>query len=192
MTATVTITVQGAATAAPAVSAPKAPYSNSTSSGTTSKSCPLELGSTYQYPHLLVTAKGNTATSATSYIANISSDITSYYNFDIPASYAGKTCDVVFALPTQSQLTTSSFTLAGSGALDFFSLSAPVTAGSAAPQEKAIGNWNPMTGYSYAFSSGPCAAGTTVGFAIAAEATRTLSYFQDYNACAIGLYVIAH
>lgn len=80
----------------------------------------------YQYPHLIIPISSNTPTTAsgTSYFGTISSKTSTIFNFDIPSTYSGSTCSLIFLLPLPSQLETSSYTFSGSGGVTFEQLSA--------------------------------------------------------------------
>ncbi|GAM86904.1 hypothetical protein ANO11243_049250 [Dothideomycetidae sp. 11243] len=90
---TVTSCPPGASSAAPAP-ATSAPSTPSTSG------CPANLNGNWQYPHLIVPVSSSSPNTAygTQYFGTINSTVSSIFNFDIPASYAGKTCSVVSCL----------------------------------------------------------------------------------------------
>ena len=79
--------------------------------------CSSSLSGEFQYPHLIIsvdksapdTAQGN------SYNAYFAPEISSIFNFDIPPSYKGLACSLVFLLPNRESLQTSNYTLTGSG-----------------------------------------------------------------------------
>ncbi|KAI1351948.1 ubiquitin 3 binding protein But2 C-terminal domain-containing protein [Xylaria sp. FL0043] len=168
--------------------------------GTPSGSCPGTLSGTYQYPHLIIPVDSSNANSApgTSYYGQVTSTISSAFNFDIPQSYAGKTCTAVFYFPTQDQLQTSSFSFSGSGAIDFSRLSGPVSAATSyanLPEvSQSYGQQAIAPGNAYTLTSFPCPAGESVAFEMSAaqgDSSTNLRYFQDYNPCPIGLYITA-
>lgn len=120
------------------------------------------------------------------------------YNFDIPASYAGKTCDLVWALPDHNQLETSSYTESGVPTeLMALVLGFPATVNTTL---NTVPGFTAMAGTFMAhgvtvIDSTPCAAGTAVAYALLPgdmSGNYSLTYFQDYNPCPIGLYVIPH
>ena len=159
-------------------------------------SCPASLSGTYEYPHLIVPVNKDEpeAAGGTSYNGTISSSISSIFNFDIPSSDSGKTCTLVFLLPTQSELTTSAFSLSGSGGFDVAELSSPATEStsynSVPSVAKDLGGPSSVTpGNEYVISSGSCAAGSTVSYEISATGGLDLSYFQDFNPSPIGFYI---
>ena len=129
------------------------------------------------------------------YNAEVSSTLSTIFNFDIPSSYAGETCTLVFAFPSQSQLTTSSYNATGSGSIDFAQLSGPATQTTTASNVPTVmsdlGAQAVSPGNSYTITSGPCAAGQTVTYEMSSIGGYSLEYFQDYNECPIGLWVFA-
>lgn len=158
--------------------------------------CPASLSGNYEYPHLIVPVDKNQPNRAggTSYNGTISSTVSSVFNFDIPASDAGKTCTVVFLLPTQDKLTTSAFSLSGSGGFDVALLTSPATEqtsyGTIPSVSKDLGGPSSVTpGNEYVISSGPCQSGQRIGLKVSATGSLNLNYFQDYNPSPIGLYV---
>lgn len=162
----------------------------------TASSCPASLSGTYEYPHLIVPVSKDKPDTAqgTSYNGTISPSTSSIFNFDIPASDSGKTCSLVFLLPTQDKLTTSAFSLSGSGGFDVAQLKSPATAQttykSVPATEKDLGGPSSVTpGNEYVVASGPCAAGQKVGYEVSATGSLDLNYFQDYNPSPIGFYV---
>src|SRR5439155_10859759 len=88
-------------------------------------SCPANLNGPYEFPHLILNLDWTKPSTApgTSYNGMVSPTVSSVFNFDIPQADSGKTCSLIFLFPTQSQLTTSSYTLTGNGAIDFCMLS---------------------------------------------------------------------
>lgn len=185
------------AQSAPVTSAPAAettaPTTASSNSGST---CATSLAGAYQTPHLIVPVNKESPSTAygTQYNAYISSANSTIFNFDIPASYSGKQCTVLFLFPKQSELETSSFTESGSGGLDFSLLSSAAnqqTSYSNAPaiskQLDSIASVAP--GNSYVVSTGDCAAGTTESIEVSSTGGYALEYFQDWNPSPIGLFI---
>jgi hypothetical protein len=167
----------------------------SASASPSAKSCPAALGSTYEYPHLIIPVSSAKPTTAfgTSYFGSINSTFSSIYNFDIPASFAGKTCSLEFFLPNKP-LITSDYTFSGTGAIDFALLKGPATQSTtfanAPAVAKDLGTFTITPGSSTVVVSGPCAPGTVVSYELTAKDSTALYYFQDYNSPAIGLYVV--
>lgn len=162
----------------------------------TSSSCPASLSGTYEFPHLIVLVnkeQPNTA-GGTRYNGTISSTLSSIFNFDIPLSNSGKTCTLVFLLPRQSDLTTSAFSLSGSGGFDVAELSNPATEqttyNTVPPVAKLLsGPSSVAPGNEYVIASGPCAAGSRVGYEVSASGSLSLDYFQNSSPASIGFYL---
>ena len=159
-------------------------------------SCPASLSGTYEYPHLIVHVDKSKPDQAggTSFNGTISSTISSIFNFDIPQSDSGKTCTLVFLLPQQNQLTTSAFSLSGSGGFDVARLSSPATEQTSYNTVPSVashldGPKSVTPGNEYVIASGSCAAGQRISYEVSATGSLDLNYFQDYNPSAIGFYV---
>lgn len=121
----------------------------------------------------------------------MNSSVSSIFNFDIPSTYTGK-CSLIFLLPSQKNLTTSSFTLSGSGQIDFAQLK-----NSASTQTSFLNkgdvevDWGQATvkpGSSTIVGTFPCPAGKQVAFEAKAVGNLSLNYFQ---ANPVGLYITA-
>ncbi|KAK4970520.1 hypothetical protein LTR66_011549, partial [Elasticomyces elasticus] len=157
--------------------------------------CPAALSGAYEYPHLIVPVSSASPDKAygTQYNATISSTVSTLFNFDYPASYAGKTCTLVFLFPKQSQLETSAFTFNGKGGIDISRLSSPATAGTtfnSVPSASKVGSIaNVMAGNSYTILSRACPAGTRVGYEVSSTNGLELEFFEDWNPSPIGLFV---
>ncbi|KAI0103323.1 ubiquitin 3 binding protein But2 C-terminal domain-containing protein [Nemania sp. FL0031] len=170
--------------------------------GTPGTSCPGTLTpGTYEFPHLIIPLDSAHPDIApgTSYFGEVNSTISSAFNFDIPPSASKKTCTAVFYFPTQTQLETSSYNITGSeAAVQFARLSAPVGNGTSYANVPAVaepyGNVTLAPGNAYTVAALPCPAGQGVAFEMRSAGTggnaTALRYFQDYNPCPIGLYII--
>ncbi|KAI7324210.1 hypothetical protein KC315_g8297 [Hortaea werneckii] len=160
-----------------------------------SSACPTNLNGNYQYPHLIVPVSSEHPDQAygTSYNGQINGTTSSIYNFDIPQSYKGQTCSLVFLFPEKSQLETSDFTFNGQGSISVDHLSSAAsqstTYNSCPKTAEHAGSFSPMPGNSYVISTGECAAGTTQSYDLSANGGLSLEYFQDYNPSPIGLYI---
>lgn len=130
----------------------------------------------------------------TSYNGTISSTISSIFNFDIPQTGSGKTCILVFLLPQRDQLTTSAFSLTGSGGFDVAQLSSPATEQTSYNTVPSVssdlgGPESVTPGNEYVIASGSCAAGQRISYEVTATGSLDLNYFQDFNPSPIGFYV---
>ncbi|KAH8816453.1 ubiquitin 3 binding protein But2 C-terminal domain-containing protein [Xylogone sp. PMI_703] len=163
--------------------------------GSTPGSTPDSTSGNYQYPHLIVPISSSTPNTAagTSYFGTISSNTSSIFNFDIPQSYSGKTCSLIFLLPEKSQLETSDYTFSGSGSIDFSQLSSVATQSttwSNAPNVASdLGTFTITPGSSTLVKSFACPAGTAVSYELSAVGDTYLNYFQDWNPSPIGIYI---
>lgn len=165
-------------------------------SGASASGCPASLSGTHEFPHLIVPVNKDSPTTAggTSYNGTFSSTVSSIFNFDIPESDSGKTCSLVFLLPTQNELVSSAFSLSGSGGLDVAQLKSPATEQTSYSTVPAVesdlgGPTSVAPGNEYVIASGSCAAGETVSYEVSATGSLALNYFQDSNAYAIGFYI---
>lgn len=171
-----------------------APPATTTAAG---KTCDTSLTGAYQTPHLIVPINSASPDTeyGTSYNGEVSSTISSIFDFDIPSSYEGDTCTIIFLFPTQAELTTSSFTTSGSGTIDFYSLSSPATLSTTYDTCPAtsgmLASISAMPGNSYVVSSGPCAAGQRIGVLAKATGSYALKFFEDYNPSPIGVFLTA-
>jgi hypothetical protein len=172
----------------------------SSSSTSASSSCATTLSGSntsgnYQWPHLIVPISSSSPDTAagTSYFGTISPNTSTIFNFDIPSSYAGHTCSLIFLLPLQSQLETSSYTYSPTGAIDFEQLSSPASTSTTwnnAPSVSSnFGEFSIAEGSSTLISTFACPAGETVAYEAKAVGDTNLYYFQDWNPSPIGLYI---
>ena len=198
---------EDAGTPAPATPAPAAPAPTTlitktsvlpaaSASGASASGCPASLSGTHEFPHLIVPVNKDSPSTAggTSYNGTFSSTVSSIFNFDIPQSDSGKTCSLVFLLPTTDELVTSAFSLSGSGGLDVARLQSPATeqtSYSTIPAvESDLGGPTSITaGNEYVIASGSCAAGQTISYEVSATGSLALNYFQDSSEAAIGFYI---
>lgn len=181
----------------PVSSATSAETATSASAATSaSSSCPTDLSGTYQYPHLIVPINSSSPTTAygTSYDGTITPTVSTIFNFDIPASYSGKTCSLVFLFPTKAELETSSFTFNDEGSISVSMLESAATkettydtAPSKTGSSKTLSGVEP--GNSYLVFTGECASGETIAYEFSSEDGLSLEFFEDYNPSPIGAYV---
>lgn len=161
----------------------------------TTASCPADLNGNYQYPHLIVPVDSSSPNKAygTFYNGKVDKTTCSIFNFDIPASYSGKKCSVVFLFPKKEDLETSDYTVSGSGQCSFSKLSSPADQQTsyANQPKKAIdlASISVAPGNSYVIVSGDCEAGKTVSYEMCSQGDFSLDFFQDYNPSPLGLYV---
>jgi len=154
---------------------------------------PLTLPS--QFPHLIIPVDASKPNKDyhTSFNGTASGSVSTIFNFDIPASDAGKTCSLDFLFPEQSQLETSAFSMTGSGEVEFSILESACAQGTSYETKpkthEVLGTKKMSPGSSYHIHEAPCRAGQTVAIEMKAIGDTCLNYFQDFNPCPIGLYV---
>ncbi|GAB7362933.1 hypothetical protein MBLNU230_g3232t1 [Neophaeotheca triangularis] len=159
------------------------------------KTCPTNLSGTYEYPHLIVPVKEDNPDKAygTSYNGEVSDSTSSIFNFDIPYSYEGKTCTVVFMFPKKEDLETSDYDFSGSGDVDFSMLEKPATEDTTyntCPKDaEDYGTTHIQPGNSYVVSTGDCQAGQRVGYKMSAGDDTDLTWFNDYNPASVGMFM---
>ncbi|OJD36808.1 gpi anchored cell wall protein [Diplodia corticola] len=157
-------------------------------------SCPDELSGDWQFPHLIIPVDADKPDFApgTSLFGTVSNSTKSYFNFDIPSEYEGKTCTVKFLFPQQEQLETSSFELKGSGKVmvGWTKEVSNSTSFKIAPKcpKQVTGTFSP--GHSYQLGEAECEPGV-MGFVIQGASDTYFRWFQDFNPCPIGLYLTA-
>lgn len=168
-------------------------------SGSASASgCPADLNGAYQYPHLIVPINASSPNTAygTQYNGTITPKVSTIFNFDIPASYAGKQCSTVFLFPKLNQLETSSYSFNNQGGFTISILNGVATESTTyanAPAVLAqIGSVPELkSGSSYTLSHDSCPGGARVSFQVTSTGGLDLEFFQDYNPSPLGLYVRA-
>lgn len=171
--------------------------SSTSSAAQPSSTCPGDFTQAgYTGPGLIIPIDSSSPDTAygTQYNAYINSTTSTIFTFDIPTNYTGKQCTLSFFFPTQAQLETSSFTQSGSGSVAFKQLSSgaseSTTYNTAPSVTKTLGTESLAPGNAYSFSIGECSAGETLTYEMVASGSYSLEYFQDYNPCPIGLWVI--
>jgi hypothetical protein len=154
----------------------------------------------FEFPHLIIpiSASNPTTPYANTLVPYITAgDFSNIFNFDIPQERIGQMCTFEFLFPAHTQLNTSFFQLAGPGTF-IFSLS-PL--GMGAVEGNTTFDNQPLPAYSHGYprtiSMEPGNA-YTLGATICvpgrisvtmASPGSNLTWFQDYNPCAIGLYI---
>jgi hypothetical protein len=155
--------------------------------------CPLTPPS--QFPHLIIPVDSATPKKSyhTSFNGTASGSVSTIFNFDIPASHAGKTCSLDFLFPEQSQLETSAFSMTGSGEVEFSILESACVQGTSYETKpkthEVLATMKMSAGNSYHIHDAPCRAGQTVAVEMKPVDDTCFNYFQDFNPCPIGLYV---
>jgi hypothetical protein len=127
-------------------------------------------------------------------------DVSSIFSFDIPASRTNANCTLEFLFPSQSELTTSSYSYSGGGSFFFTgynpgSCPGPQTTYNNQPAPGPFPPFPPVhmePGNAYTIDIGPCfvGAGTCVAGLTSTNDTN-FSFFQDDGAtggCPIGIF----
>jgi hypothetical protein len=174
--------------AAPPAGTPASPASGGSA-------CQTALTGAYQTPHLIVpiSSEKPDVAQGTSYFGEVSSTMSTIFNFDVPAEYAGKQCSFVFLFPEKKDLTTADYTYSGSGSLGCSELSSVAdqkTSYSNAPSvAKDLGDVAIQPGNSYVVATGDCKAGTTQSIELSSKGGLSLHFFEDYNPSPLGLFM---
>lgn len=162
---------------------------------TSASACQTSLSGAYQTPHLIVpiSSEHPNESFGTQYNGQINSTVSTIFNFDIPQSYEGKQCSIIFLLPNKDELKTSSYDFNGSGSLRSTELSAAANTKTsyniAPPAKKDLGSVEIHEGNSYVIATGDCQAGTTQSVELSSKDGLSLSFFEDYNPSALGLFI---
>ncbi|KAJ5544276.1 hypothetical protein N7513_007087 [Penicillium frequentans] len=183
--------------AAPAASTTAVQSSASaTATQSSSSSCATTLTSgEYQYPHLIIPVNSSTPDTAygTQYFGTVSETVSTLFNFDIPTSYEGSTCNLVFMFPQKADLETSDYTFSGDGKIDFSKLSevasSSTTYDNAPSVSEDLGDITISAGNTYVVSSFSCPAGETIAFEMSEAGTTDLHWFNDWNPSPLGLFI---
>lgn len=141
-----------------------------------SSKCPLDLkAGTFEYPHLLEVNGVN------GYFGGVNSTANTTFTFDIPASDKGKMCNTYFILPAKGTMETSDYQLTTAG-------DAKIHVSESKHGE--VASFIPKEDEDWLVFSEECPAGGQIKYNMGAEKGINLSWFQDYNPCAVGMYVI--
>jgi hypothetical protein len=171
---------------------------SATPSGT--GNCPRDLPGmdSYLKPRLIIPVNSESPDTAygTQYNAYVGNGNSTIFSFDVPQSYAGKQCELIFTYPTQSQLETSFVSESGNGGIDFKLLKnaadEKTTFNNQPAVAKDFGEKGVSTGNAYSITTGDCAVGQTISYELTATGDYLSSWFQDWNPCPIGLWVVAN
>jgi len=162
------------------------------------------LNGEFQFPHTLVKVDAEHPNAVIRGNPNeaevVDGKVSTIFNFDIPEWWKGKTCSLVFLFPAEDQLRSNWCKFEPTwGVADFSVLSKPADAATTFNNKGAVwedfGEFNLVPGNSYVIKTHECPAGKTVGVEMSGRSKDgygfDLSFFQDYNPAAIGLYVRA-
>lgn len=134
----------------------------------------------------------------TNYTGKCSDDDSTLFRFDIPTSYSGSICEVIFALPRHDSMETSDYQMSNTsmsmGSMGVIPMSSVPYEGmslddAVAERTGDEAMWSPVVDGIFTVYKGPCAAGQSIGFMMQCVG-MSLTYFQDYNPCPVGMYVL--
>ncbi|KAJ5663533.1 hypothetical protein N7507_004264 [Penicillium longicatenatum] len=170
----------------------KADSCSALSSGSESSPASSSCGTTlsqgnFEFPHLIIPIDSQSPDKAhgTSFNGEVTSSISSIFNFDIPQADSGKTCSLVFLFPEKADLETSDFSFSGNGKVEIARLSkvasGSTTFNNAPSVSHDLGEFTVSPGHSYAITSFSCPAGEAVAFEMKNSGSTDLTFFQDFN-----------
>lgn len=159
----------------------------------------------YEFPHLIIPYNNSDTAIGPSYFAEAApNDCGTVFNFDIPQSRANQQCSVYFTLPRHDQLATSNFrwdgketNTEGPGTLELVQYQYN-TGASSTTTDKSLPPQGPdppvvlnevTPGNSYKVWTGSCGPGGVMSWGLSSP-DSSLMYFQDWNPCAIGVWVV--
>ncbi|KAJ5759132.1 hypothetical protein N7520_006288 [Penicillium odoratum] len=149
----------------------------------------------YQYPHLIIPINSSSPDTAygTQYFGTVSETVSTIFNFDIPSSYEGSTCNLLFMFPEKADLETSDYTFSGNGKIDFSKLSevasSSTTYNNAPSVSENLGDITITPGNTYVVSTFSCPAGETVAYEMSEAGTTYLNWFNDWNPSPLGVFI---
>lgn len=154
----------------------------------TDANCPGELTDPFEFPHLIIPVNASDPDNApgTSYNGQVSSDISSIFNFDFPITDESLTCSLVFHFPSVENKPADHYTFAGEGPVSFAALKEPAslstTFNNAPEVETEFSVFTLTPGTSFVIRSFQCPAGQKVAFRMSSTGSTQLNYFQDSRA----------
>jgi hypothetical protein len=154
----------------------------------------------FEFPHEIipVSSSNPTVAYANTFIPYVTAgDFSSRFNFDIPPERSGQMCTIQFLFPEQNQLHTSFFQLDGFGTYSFSlsPLGTGAVAGNTTFDHQPLPSYvhgfprsiSMQPGNAYTIGATICVPGE---IAVTMSSTdSSLTWFQDYGLCAIGLYI---
>ncbi|PGH28013.1 hypothetical protein AJ80_00268 [Polytolypa hystricis UAMH7299] len=152
----------------------------------TTCSATLKTGS-FEFPHLIIPINSATPSVApgTSYNGQVSSTVSSLFNFDIPYGDNNRTCNLIFIFPSEEQRPSSWYTYSGEGEVSFSLLKEPAsmttTFANAPDVDVEFGQAKLAPGHVYLVHKFECPGGQRLGVRMAGVGDVELNYFQDYT-----------
>lgn len=118
-----------------------------------------------------------------SFNGEICEAVSTLYTFDIPASYAGRVCELVFFFPKEHEMGPVNFKFSGKGQISFAKLKAVAPADTTYVNAPAklfdFGSYAVQLDNSYLIGSHERPAGTSVTFELSGLGEMYLGYFQN-------------
>ncbi|EFW15093.1 hypothetical protein D8B26_004557 [Coccidioides posadasii str. Silveira] len=157
--------------------------------------CGTQLTDNFEFPHLIVPVNSSAPDTAlgTSFNGQVSSTISSLFNFDIPAGGELKTCSLVFHFPSTMQHPSNYYTFEGDGNIRFGKLETPAqvtsTFNNAPPVREDYGSFAMQPGNAYSIANFQCPMGEKIAFQMSNAGSTVLSYFQNYGDPPFGLFI---
>lgn len=158
-----------------------------TSTSSTATSCPTDLSGEFQFPHLIIrvdSAKPDTP-HGTGLNGTVNATVATTFDFDIPQSFSGKTCSLVFLFPRKEELQTTSFSFSGDGKVVFGKLSSTVspstTENNVPSVSQGLGTIAISPGHSFLLSTFSCPAGQAIAFEMKNAGSTDFEFFEDWN-----------
>lgn len=121
----------------------------------------------------------NAGATSSSYSGSIHDGTCTTMTFDLPAAYTGKQCAFYFLLPHPGTMETSNYTMTAGMSARLSVHGEPTWSAPLAP------------GHPVRSDMGACAGGATVQSKMCGEG-GALEWFQDYNPCPVGAYILAY
>ncbi|WEW59495.1 hypothetical protein PRK78_004969 [Emydomyces testavorans] len=149
--------------------------------------CDTELTKGFEFPHLIIPINSSApdAQLGTSFNGQVSSIISSLFNFDIPPGGNLKACSLVFHFPSTAKLPPNYYTFQGDGKVQFGKLEAPVdtsTSFRTAPKVKEdYGVYTLQPGNTYSIANFQCPMGEQIAFQMSNAGSTVLNYFENYG-----------
>lgn len=150
------------------------------------ENCPTNLSGPFEFPHLIIPVNSSAPKVAkgTSYFGEVSTTISSIFNFDIPFQ-GPNLCSLVFLFPSTEERPAWTYTFEGDGKISMARLEEPANNGTTfdnAPKVSAeLGTFTLAAGTSNVITTFDCPLGQAIGFKMSNAGSTNLKYFQDYG-----------
>lgn len=152
-----------------------------------SSTCSPMLTPGFEFPHLLVpidSAAPNTQM-GTSFNGQVSSTVSSLFNFDIPEGGNLNMCSLVFHFPSTKAHPSDYYVFQGDGMVRFGMLQAPATISTTFANAPTVredyGTHTLRPGNTYPIANFPCPKGQKIGIQMSNAGSTVMNYFQNYG-----------